>query len=74
MLKEFSPKPKESGRYRNVSKAVRAGLLLLEQEKSENRANIEWLRQELAAGEESGESDSTLNENFAEVKTEFDAK
>ncbi len=65
---------KESGRYRNVSEAVRAGLRLLEQEESENRAKIEWLRQELAAGEISGESDSALNEIFAEVKAEFDAK
>lgn len=65
---------KESGRYRNASEAVRAGLRLLEQEEAENQAKIEWLRKELIAGEESGESDSTLDEIFAEVKAEFDAK
>ncbi len=70
----FLSQLKKSGRYRNVSEAVRAGLRLLEQEESENRAKIEWLRQELIAGEESGESDSTLDETFAEVKAEFDAK
>ncbi len=71
---DFLSQLKESGRYRNVSEAVRAGLRLLEQEEAENRAKIEWLRQELIAGEESGESDSTLDEVFAEVKAEFDAK
>ncbi len=65
---------KESGRYRNTSEAVRAGLRLLEQEESENRAKIEWFRQELIAGEQSGESDSTLDEIFVEVKAEFNAK
>jgi len=70
----FLSQLKESGRYSNVSEAVRAGLRLLEQEEAENRAKIEWLRQELIAGEESGESDSTLDEIFAEVKAEFDAK
>jgi antitoxin ParD1/3/4 len=71
---DFLSQLKKSGRYRNVSEAVRAGLRLLEQEESENRAKIEWLRQELVAGEESGESDSTLDEIFAEVKAEFYAK
>jgi len=70
----FLSQLKASGRYRNVSEAVRAGLRLLEQEESENRAKIERLRQELVAGEESGESDSTLDEIFTEVKAEFDAK
>jgi antitoxin ParD1/3/4 len=70
----FLSQLKESGRYRNVSEAVRAGLRLLEQEEAENRAKIEWLRQELIAGEQSGESDSTLDEIFTEVKAEFDAK
>ncbi len=70
----FLSQLKESGRYRNASEAVRAGLRLLEQEEAENRAKIEWLRQELMAGEESGENDSTLDEIFAEVKAEFDAK
>jgi antitoxin ParD1/3/4 len=71
---DFLSQLKKSGRYRNVSEAVRAGLRLLEQEESENRAKIEWLRQKLVAGEESGESDSTLDEIFAEVKAEFYAK
>jgi len=70
----FLSQLKESGRYRNASEAVRAGLRLLEQEESENRAKIEWLRQELVAGEQSGESDSTLDEILAEVTAEFNAK
>lgn len=71
---DFLSQLKESGRYRNASEAVRAGLRLLEQEESENRAKIERLRQELVAGEKSGESDSTLDEIFIEVKAELDAK
>ncbi len=70
----FLSQLKESGRYRNVSEAVRAGLRLLEQEEAENKTKLEWLRQELIAGEKSGESDSALDEIFAEVKAEFDAK
>ena len=70
----FLSQLKESGRYRNVSEAVRAGLRLLKQEEAENRAKIEWLRQELISGKESGESNSTLDEIFAEVKAELDVK
>jgi len=70
----FLSQLKESGRYRNASEAVRAGLRLLEQEEAENRAKIKWLRAELIAGEQSGESDSTLDEIFAEVKAEFNGK
>jgi len=70
----FLSQLKESGRYRNASEAVRAGLRLLEQEEAENRAKIKWLRAELIAGEKSGESDRTLDEIFAEVKAEFNRK
>lgn len=70
----FLSQLKESGRYRNASEAVRAGLRLLEQEESENQIKIAWLRQELIIGEQSGESDSTLDEIFTEAKTEFNAK
>ena len=70
----FLSQLKESGRYRNVSEAVRAGLRLLEQEEAENQAKIQWLKKELIAGEKSGESDSTLDEIFAEVKAEFNAR
>jgi len=69
--KDFTGFFKESGRYRNVSEAVRAGLRLLEQEEAENRARIQWLKKELITGEKSGESDCTLDEIFAEVKAEF---
>jgi len=70
----FLSERKDSGRYRSASEAVRAGLRLLEQEEAENRAKIKWLKTELIAGEQSGESDSTLDEIFAEVKAEFNAK
>lgn len=70
----FLSELKESGRYRNASEAVRAGLRILEQEESENRAKIEWLRQELVAGEKSGESDNTLDKILDEVTAEINAK
>lgn len=70
----FLSQLKKSGRYRNASEAVRAGLRLLEQEEAENRTKIEWLRQELIAGEESGENECTLDQILDEVKAEFDEK
>jgi antitoxin ParD1/3/4 len=73
-FKGFLKQLKESGRYRNASEAVRAGLRLLEQEEAENRTKIEWLRQELIAGEQSGETDCTLDQILDEVKAEFNAK
>lgn len=61
----------ETGRYKNVSEAIRAGLRLLEEQEFEYRAKRENLRQMLIEGEESGECDSTLDEIFAEVKAEL---
>lgn len=70
----FLSQLKESGRYRNVSEAVRAGLRLLEQEEAENQAKIEWLRQELIASEDSGDSVRTIDDIWQEVKARVDAK
>ena len=70
----FLSQLKESGRYRNASEAVRAGLRLLEQEEAENQAKIEWLRQELIASEESGDSVRTIDDIWQEVKSRVDAK
>lgn len=70
----FLSQLKESGRYRNASEAVRAGLRLLEQEEAEKKAKIKWLRQELIAGEESGESNRSIDDIWQEVKARVDAK
>lgn len=70
----FLSQLKESGRYRNVSEAVRAGLRLLELEESENQAKIKWLRQEIIAGEESGKSNRSLDDIWQEVKNRVDAE
>jgi len=70
----FLSQLKKSGRYRNASEAVRAGLRLLEQNEEENKAKIEWLRQELTAGEDSGESNRSLDDIWREVKASVDAK
>jgi antitoxin ParD1/3/4 len=70
----FLSRLKESGRYRNASEAIRAGLRLLEQEEAENQAKVEWLRQELIAGEESGESDLSHAQIIAQAKAEMNVQ
>ena len=65
---------KKSGRYRNVSEAVRAGLRLLEEAEETRQAKIEWLRHELIAGEESGISNRSHAEIIAEAKAELNAQ
>ena len=70
----FLSQLKASGRYRNASEAVRAGLRLLEQEEAEKQTKIKWLRQELIAGEESGESNRSIDYIWQDVKARVDAK
>ena len=64
---------KASGRYKNASEAVRAGLRLLEREEADFH-KVEWLRNEIIAGEESGLSTKTHAEIIAEAKAELNAK
>ena len=59
---QFLTQLKESGRYRNASEAVRAGLRLLEQEETEKQLKIEWLKNELIAGENSGDSHLSVDD------------
>jgi len=73
-FKGFLSQLKESGRYRNASEAVRAGLRLLEQQEFENKAKIERLRRELIAGEESGESNRSIDDIWQDVKAAVDVK
>ena len=47
---------KQSGRYRNASEAVRAGLRLLEAQEADYQAKLETLRQAIEDGEQSGDS------------------
>jgi len=64
---------KESGRYRNASEAVRAGLRLLEEREAEYQTKLGVLRQALQEGEESGESTRTHAEIIAQAKAELNA-
>lgn len=65
---------KDSGRYRNVSEAVRAGLRLLEEQEAEYQTKLEALRNALIEGEESGESLRTHAEIIESVKAELHAE
>ena len=65
---------KETGRYRNASEAVRAGLRLLEEQEAEYQTKLEILRQALIEGEESGESPRSHQEIIADAKARLDAE
>lgn len=69
----FIAQLKESGRYRNASEAVRAGLRLLEVQEAEYKTKVEILRQALIEGEGSGESKRTHAEIIAQAKAELHA-
>ena len=65
---------KETGRYRNASEAVRAGLRLLEEQEAEYQTKLEVLRQAIIEGEESGDSKYTHAEIIAQAKAELNAQ
>lgn len=65
---------KETGRYRNASEAVRAGLRLLEEQEAEYQTKLENLRQALLAGEESGESTLTHAQIIAQAKAKLNGQ
>lgn len=62
---------KATGRYRNASEAVRAGLRLLEEQEAEYQTKLETLRQALQAGEDSGESPLTHAQIIAQAKAKL---
>ena len=67
---DFVSQLKQSGRYGSVSEAVRAGLRLLE----EDETRLEAIKQELIAGEESGESELTVDDIWQTVKDRVDTE
>lgn len=69
----FIAQLKESGRYRNTSEAVRAGLRLLEVQEAEYQAKLELVRQMIDEGDDSGESDRSVEAIWEGVKARVDA-
>ena len=63
-LDDFVSKLLESGRYGSTSEVMRSALRLLERQENQMAA----LRQAVAAGEQSGESDLTLSQIADQVK------
>ena len=63
-LDDFVSKLLESGRYGSTSEVMRSALRLLERQENQMAA----LRQAVAAGELSGESDLTLSQIADQVK------
>ena len=63
-LDDFVSKLIESGRYGSTSEVMRSALRLLERQENQMAA----LRQAVAAGEQSGESDLTLSQIADQVK------
>ncbi len=59
-----------SGRYNNASEVVRDGLRLLEDAKRDREAKLQWLRTEIAKGDEGPEYE--LDEVFDEVEAAID--
>ncbi|MEH6586163.1 MAG: type II toxin-antitoxin system ParD family antitoxin [Halioglobus sp.] len=65
---------KGTGRYRNASEAVRAGLRLLEEQEAEYQTKLEALRQAIDEGDASGDSDLTHDEIIAQAKAELNGE
>lgn len=63
-LDDFVSRLLESGRYGSTSEVMRSALRLLERQENQMAA----LRQAVAAGEQSGESDLTLSQIADQVK------
>ena len=63
-LDDFVSKLLESGRYGSTSEVMRSALRLLERQENQMAA----IRQAVAAGEQSGESDLTLSQIADQVK------
>ncbi|MFK4753833.1 type II toxin-antitoxin system ParD family antitoxin [Oceanobacter antarcticus] len=59
---------KSSGRYRNASEAVRAGLRLLEEQEAKYQTKLEALRHALKEGKESRESQLSHEELIGQAK------
>lgn len=68
----------ESGRFKNVSEAVRAGLHLLEREEQTFEAKLEALKRDAAKGQQAYdngeytivEDDKALDDFFTQIRTE----
>lgn len=75
-LESFIDQMVRSGRYQNASEVMRDGLRLLERREVAERAELDWLRQQVAEGlaeAERGEfAEGSVDEIVAAINQELD--
>ncbi len=76
-LESFIDQMVQSGRYQNASEVMREGLRLLERREVAQRAELDWLRRQVAEGlaeAERGEFvEGSADEIFEAINRELDA-
>ena len=67
-LEQFVHQTVSAGRYQSASEVVRMALRLLEEHERERQAKLEWLRQEIRKGLDSGSATPMTPQDWDELK------
>ncbi|HWY87120.1 MAG TPA: type II toxin-antitoxin system ParD family antitoxin [Gemmataceae bacterium] len=67
-LEEFVHQTVGTGRYQSASEVIRTALRLLEERERERAAWLEWLRQEIKKGLDSGPTTPMTSQDWDELK------